>query len=319
MLDELSKLHTHVSKRLFVTALVGVITILVIFAGSLWYSAKPATSAVETFRDCLDCPVLVGMPSGQFIRGSSKSEQPRRTNEGPQLWVRFFRPYAIGAFEVTREEWAVFVKDTGYAESRMCILHDGTRQPYPQGDAWAKSGIAQTDRDPVVCISPQDARAYTAWLSRRTGKQYRLPTESEWEYAARAGTTTPFWWGDKIDTARANCNGCGSLWDFRSTAPVGSFKPNPAGLYDMNGNAWEITEDCYVESLYRAPVDGSAERHSDCKAAAIRGGAWDVEPIFLRSAARAPMPLLVGTNYVGFRVARDIEPTETHIKTPVWR
>ncbi|WP_341915893.1 formylglycine-generating enzyme family protein [Ferrovibrio terrae] len=298
------------------------VAVIAVISLGLWSAYTPAgfkPAAPTGFRDCPDCPLMVAMPAGVFDRGSPKSEQPRRTNENPVITVRIFKPYAIGAFEITRADWAIYAKDTGYAAATTCVLHHGSQQAYPAGDAWRNPGIQQTEQDPVVCVSWQEARAYADWLSKRTGQVYRLPTESEWEYAARAGTKSPYGWGDALGTNRANCRGCGSRWDNVSTAPVGSFPPNRAGLHDMAGNVWEMVEDCYLENLYTAPVYGNAARVTGCQNATLRGGSWDVEPLFVRSAARAAIPMTARMSYVGFRLVREIDPADSAIVIPQWR
>jgi formylglycine-generating enzyme required for sulfatase activity len=149
---------------------------------------------------------------------------------------------------------------------------------------------------------------YVAWLSRMTGKEYRLLTEAEWEYAARAGTTTAYYWGDWIGKNNANCNSCGSEWDGMQTAPVGSFKPNGFGLYDMHGNVWQWVEDCYHGNYDGAPEDGSAWPGGDCNYRIDRGGSWEFDPENLRAASRDKSPSVLRINNLGFRVARTLTP-----------
>jgi formylglycine-generating enzyme required for sulfatase activity len=153
-----------------------------------------------------------------------------------------------------------------------------------------------------------DATAYADWLSAKTGKPYRLLTEAEWEYAARAGSSTSYSWGNDIGTANANCNGCGSQWDDKLTAPVGSFKPNAFGLYDMHGNVWQWVEDCYEGKYNGAPTDGSAHAPDDCERRVVRGGSWEIKPQYLRSASRAGGIAISRQKTVGFRLARTLNP-----------
>jgi formylglycine-generating enzyme required for sulfatase activity len=164
----------------------------------------------------------------------------------------------------------------------------------------------------VINVSWDDAQRYVAWLSRITGKKYRLLSEAEYEYAARAGTQTAYPWGDDIKLngkAMANCNGCGSQWDSKQTAPVGSFPPNAFLLYDMVGNVWEWTEDCYNNSYKGAPADGSAwTNEGDCNARVVRGGSWLNDPGDLRSAPRAGSSTDNRIDYIGFRVAQTLNP-----------
>jgi formylglycine-generating enzyme required for sulfatase activity len=161
---------------------------------------------------------------------------------------------------------------------------------------------------PVINVNWNDAQRYVAWFSRMTGKTYRLLTEAEWEYAARAGTTTAYYWGDTIDTGKANCNGCGSRWDNRESSPVGSFEPNVLGLYDMAGNVWQWVQDCFRDNYNGAPVDGSAWMNGECGQHVIRGGSWIDPPRDLRSAFRLGVETENGATYLGFRVARSLAP-----------
>jgi formylglycine-generating enzyme required for sulfatase activity len=157
-------------------------------------------------------------------------------------------------------------------------------------------------------VSWQDAQQYAAWLSKVTGKSYRLLTEAEWEYAARAGTTTPYYWGDVIGTANANCNGCGSEWDNKQPAPVGSFAPNAFGLYDMAGNVSQWVQDCYHVDYNGAPIDGSAWTSGNCKQQVARGGSWVSPPQSLRSASRQWSLSDFRSGSLGFRVGRTLGP-----------
>jgi formylglycine-generating enzyme required for sulfatase activity len=174
------------------------------------------------------------------------------------------KPFAISKFPITNREWkeCVAAKACGY-------------EPLGNDDA------------PVANVSWDDAREFVKWLSKVTQKEYRLPSEAEWEYAARGGTTTARWWGETIGAGNANCNGCGSKFDYRLLADVDSFAPNPFGLYGVLGNAWEWTQDCWHESYVGAPGDGSPWTVPFCNRHVIRGGSWDNLPVFIRSAARA--------------------------------
>jgi formylglycine-generating enzyme required for sulfatase activity len=159
----------------------------------------------------------------------------------------------------------------------------------------------------VINVSWDNAKTYVAWLTEQTGKTYRLLSEAEYEYSARAGTQTAYPWGKDIGQNNANCKGCGSQWDGEQTAPVGSFKPNAFGLNDMVGNVWEWVEDCYRDNYDNAPTDGSAWiKGGDCKYRVIRGGAWNVTPDGLRSANRSRVSADDRRYYVGFRVARTL-------------
>jgi formylglycine-generating enzyme required for sulfatase activity len=293
---------------------------------------SPATQASQTFRDCSDCPEMVVVPAGTFLMGSSEAETARDLHsnipqdeigtaryafaeEHPQHAVNIGRSLALGKYHVTREEFAAFVRDTGYATRGGCTLFANHRYEQRADAGWQNPGFIQTDRDPVVCVSRQDAKAYVAWLNEKVRGQrptirddgpYRLPSEDEWEYAARAGTRTARWWGDVVGSGQANCDGCGSRWDKKQTAPVGSFQPNPFGLFDMLGNAWEWTEDCWNKNYLGAPADGSAWTSGTCESHVLRGGSWSNVPWVLRSAGRTRSASDKRTNYIGFRVARTL-------------
>jgi formylglycine-generating enzyme required for sulfatase activity len=258
---------------------------------------KPASA----FRDCRDCPEMLVVPAGSFMMGSPDSEPGRFDNEGPQHRVTLVRAFAIGKYEVTVAEFRAFENDSGID------LGGGDGSSGSDCD-WQAPDFSQTDRHPVVCMSWHDANAYVAWLSQKTGKRYRLLTESEWEYAARAGTATSYFWGsDPRDLCEyANGNGTTCQDGYDDTAPVGSYKPNAFGLYDMAGNAWEWVQDCFSVSYERTPIDGSAATDVVCAARALRGGSWYYNPQNLRSANRQGWPVRRRENDFGFRVARTL-------------
>jgi formylglycine-generating enzyme required for sulfatase activity len=193
----------------------------------------------EQFWECLDCPEMVVIPEGEFMMGSPKNEKGHDPNEEPRHIVRIAKPFAVSKFDVTFAEWDACFSVGG-------CLH------WPNDYDWGRV------RRPVISVSWNDAKAYVAWLSKMTGKEYRLLTEAEWEYAARANTTTAYSWGNEIGKYNTNCNGCGSGWDGSKTAPVGSFSPNAFGIYDMFGNVWDWVEDCFHNNYQGAPTDGSA-------------------------------------------------------------
>ncbi len=272
-------------------------------------SALPAIDATHSgavFQDCPDCPQMVPVPPGQFLMGSPLDEPGRFDAEGPQHSVSV-RAVAFGRYLVTVQEFSAFVRETGY-ETGPC--------DWPSGTNWQSSGFVP--HGPVVCVNWHDAQAYIAWLNGKVRKPattgqagpYRLPSEAEWEYAARAGTTTSRWWGEAIGTGNADCNGCGSAWDNKQIAPVGSFAANPFGLFDMLGNVWQWTADCWNESYAGAPADGSAWRSGDCGKRVLRGGSWSNLPKFVRSAARNQESVESRSrdyaNYAGFRVVRSL-------------
>ena len=254
----------------------------------------------ERIRDCDECPELVVVPSGSFEMGSPSSEEGRHEDEGPVHRVRIAEPFAVGVHEVTRGQWRRFVEETGHSSGHSCWTYEGGEWAERSGRSWRNPGFSQGEEHPVVCVSWEDARAYVEWLSRKTGKGYRLLSESEWEYVARAGTSTPFHTGRTISTEQANFRHRGK------TVPVGEFPANRFGLHDVHGNVWEWVEDCWHDSYHGAPRDGSAWESGNCSRRVLRGGSWDIKPWSLRSASRNRS----GTGYrfilVGFRVARTL-------------
>jgi formylglycine-generating enzyme required for sulfatase activity len=293
----------------------------------------------QTFRDCPDCPEMVVIPAGSFMMGSPASELGRYDGEEPQRRVSI-RQFAVGKFDVTRGQWAAFVSATNRSTAPGCAWtgRPGIRPPWatdPDG-SWRSLGFAQDDTHPVVCITWYDAQDYVHWLSQRTGHTYRLLTEAEWEYAARAGTTTPYPWGSSASYEYANygadvcCSGLASGRDqWVNTSPVGSFPSNAFGLYDMHGNVLQWVQDCFASSYAGLPADGSAYEMDvqlkltgrlaqlsgtkSCSYRMVRGGDWGNPPRMIRSASRnfGPGPGATLQEYrsggVGFRVARTLD------------
>ncbi|MBV8751938.1 MAG: SUMF1/EgtB/PvdO family nonheme iron enzyme [Hyphomicrobiales bacterium] len=249
--------------------------------------AERALKPGDSFKECAeDCPQMVVVPAGEFIMGSPASERGRVKTEQPQHKVVLARPFAVAKFAVTFDDWDA------------CVA-------YGNCDPRVNTSFGR-GRQPVVNVSWDDARDYAAWLSRMTGKPYRLLSEAEFEYAARAGTRTAYPWGDAIGRNNANCEGCGSRWDGAQPAPVGSFAANRFGLYDMHGNVWQWTEDCDHGNYQGAPEDGSAWiEGSDCQRV-IRGGSWESAPRLLRSALRYAAARDIRNGRLGFRVARTL-------------
>ena len=231
---------------------------------------------------------MIVVPSGEFVMGSPGSEKGRAGDEGPQQKVTITRSVAVSRFDITFSDW-----DT-------CVSVGGCPQV---GDA----GMGRTTK-PVIYVTWYDAKQYVAWLSQMTGQPYRLLSEAEWEYAARAGTQSAYSWGNEIGTGNANCNGCGSIWDNRQTSPVGVFRPNAFGLYDMHGNVRQWVEDCYRGSLDGVPADGSAQTSGECINHVLRGGSWFDYPGVLRSASRLGFLPEDRNDHVGFRIGRTIAP-----------
>jgi formylglycine-generating enzyme required for sulfatase activity len=231
---------------------------------------------------------MVVIPAGQFIMGSPPSEAGRQADEGPQHVVNIANSFAVSKFELTFDEWDACVAGGGCA-TRI-----------------SDSGWGRGER-PAINVSWEDAQSYVSWLSRITGKPYRLLTEAEYEYAARAGTMTAYPWGDNVGPNNANCNGCGSKWDNAQTAPVGSFAANGFGLYDMMGNVFEWVQDCYHDSYNGAPANGSAWiNDSTCDTRVVRGSSWSYSPRYLRAANRHSDSASSRDDDLGFRVARTL-------------
>ncbi len=274
--------------------------------------STPAPAPGTAFRDCPGCPEMVALPPGRFMMGTAAAAARRErlldrvgAMEQPQHAVTVQGNLAIGKFDVTREEFAHFVTATGYAGANGCYLWTVGDYAFDARKSWRDPGFAQTERDPVVCVNMQDVDAFIAWMVQTTGKSYRLPTEAEWEYAARAGTKTLRWWGNPIGSGNADCGGCGSRWDAKSTAPAGSFAANPFGLYDVLGNAWQWTADCWNNSYDHAPNDASVRVVSgQCGGRVLRGGSWVEVPRLVRAARRLRHPIPRRQNNVGFRVLR---------------
>ncbi|MBI3675297.1 MAG: formylglycine-generating enzyme family protein [Proteobacteria bacterium] len=270
------------------------------------------------FQECRNCPVMVAIPGGRFVMGSPQNEPGRFDAEGPQHAVSV-KAFALGKFDITSEQFLIFLKDTGY-QPKPCnpILNMSWRSP-GEGLAYTPTEF-EPPRWPAVCLDWHDAEAFVAWLNTQVRKEhpalgnrdgpYRLPSEAEWEYAARAGTTTARWWGEDIGSGHANCNGCGSTWDNHLLNDVSGFPPNPFGLYGMLGTAWQWTADCWHPSYVDAPTDSRVWQSKNCTKHVIRGGSWDNVPIFVRSAARSASVANGGeydySSLAGFRVARDL-------------
>jgi formylglycine-generating enzyme required for sulfatase activity len=255
-------------------------------------------------RDCAGCTTMIAVPAGRFVMGSPGTEPGHSDAESPVHEVAVMA-FEIGANDVTRAEFAAFVAATGYdTRDAKCDWRA------PKSHAVAMN---QTDRDPVVCVNWNDAQAYVAWLSKKSGRTYRLPSEAEWEYAARAGSRTARPWGAVLTRDNANYGTdpcCGAFaqgadkWLY--TSPVGSFPPNRFGLSDMIGNVWQWVEDCGHDDYAGAPADGTVWAGGDCSTHIVRGGAWFQGPESARSAARAADKTDFRIGDIGFRVARSL-------------
>jgi formylglycine-generating enzyme required for sulfatase activity len=257
----------------------------------------PGAGKTEWFQDFAGAPEMVVIPADSFMMGSPESEPERLSGEGPQHKVTIAKPFAVGRFALTFDEWDA-------------ALAAGGVQHKPRDQGWGRG------RRPVINVSWDDAKAYIAWLNGQVaGKPYRLLSEAEWEYACRAGTDMPFWWGSSITPEQANYNGNyvyaggGAKGEYRQkTVPVESFEANPWGLYQVHGNVWEWCEDCWNGAYYGAPCDGSAWTTGDNEARLIRGGSWFRAPQYLRAARRDWEFARMGDDTIGFRLARTLTP-----------
>ena len=247
-----------------------------------------AASPGRVFRDCPVCPVMVEVPAGTYLMGSSDSEGA--PDERPRHGVTIGSPIAVGAYEVTFAEWD------------SCVERQRCREHHADDRGWGRG------RRPVVDVNWEDAREYARWLSEETGERYRLLSEAEWEYLARAGAQTARHWGpddsEQCRYANGNDESVQCSDGYERTAPVGSFEPNALGLYDMIGNVIEWTDDCWNGNYKGAPVDGGAWHSGDCSRRVLRGGSWSLRPGHLRSAVRAAIPAGERLFSLGFRVAR---------------
>lgn len=271
------------------------------------------------FRECAECPVMVGIPAGKFVMGSPANEVGRFDNEGPQRVVAV-TAFAMAKYAVSSGEFLAFLRATGHRPAPCNALLDL---------GWKVQGhLAYAPHDqeppdwPAVCLDRRDALAYAAWINARaraanprlTGDPYRLPSEAEWEYAARGGARTARWWGEEIGSGNANCNGCGSVYDRTLLAPVHAFRANPFGLSGMLGNAWEWVADCWHPDHVGAPATGGVRPGGDCTRHVLRGGSWSNLPVFVRAAARTSAPdnsadPKTASDYSSmatFRLARDL-------------
>ena len=265
--------------------------------GVLGPQARQIRYVGDIFRDCPNCPEMVVLPAGFFLMGSPPDAawSPDVSQEQPYHPVTIAEPFAVGRYEVTFDEWDA------------CVAEGGCNCYEPEDENWGRG------RRPVINVSWAEAQDYLYWLSQKTGKSYRLLSEAEWEYAVRAGTTTEYYWGD-YKRAHAICayaNVGESAFDCDGkdmTLPVGSFRPNPFGLYDMIGNVQEWTADCWNDTYDGAPADGRAWLQGDCTLRVTRGRSFywkDRYSSDFRSAARN-MARPWGNTYIGFRVAREM-------------
>jgi len=307
-----------------------VIGVLCLAALGMSPARAGARTVGRSFRDCSNiCPEMVVVPQGRFTMGVPPGEEeplnlpnPYSGHSVPQHVVAIRHGFAIGKFDVTRDEYAQFVAETMRPDLDSCVTVNASGTGFITANGnWHAPGFPQTGRDPVVCVSPDDAQAYVSWLSVRAGHVYRLPTEAEWEYAARAGTTTARYGSDNpaelcrytniadLDFSEQHASvsvplPCRDGYAF--TSPVGSFPPNQFGLYDMLGNVLNWNEDCWNPNYSGAPTDGTAWLTGNCSRRVARGGSWDMDLRAARSAMRRALPTSFRNTTFGFRVARTL-------------
>lgn len=325
--------------------------------------SQPDQSPLPTFRDCAECPEMAIVPKGSFMMGATDQEEQHMfidhvAAEHPRHEVTIDYSFAIGRFEVTTEQFDAYVKETGSEVGGICSIRliekgpnaltfTGTRHPEAEkyevspfhaiitDGSYAQPGLPITGQQPAVCVSRLEILGYLDWLSQKTGRTYRLPSEAEWEYAARAGTDTVAFWGDSLDEACLYANFADRTSGYQAgiaapcaesirpewTAPVGSYKPNPWGLHDMAGNVQELVEDCRYETYEGAPGDGSAWTEPDCSLFVARGGDYELMHVSMRASerlfwgyvpeVRTPYGADEGdhgrSNVGGFRVAADLD------------
>lgn len=229
---------------------------------------------------------MVVVPAGEFLMGSPPSEKGRNPDEGPQRKVAFAKPFAVGKYEVTFAQWDACVAEQGCTHK-------------PGDNEWGRG------KRPVINVSWADAKQFVAWLAKKTGKPYRLPSEAEWEYAARGNTITRYWWGNEVGVALANCRDCGGNQDRTTPLPVQSFKPNPFGLYDVNGGVGQWVADCWFPNYQGASSDGRAREQKNCQQRVLRGGSFRTDRNGISVAARNYYDASVRYIEHGFRVAAD--------------
>lgn len=256
---------------------------------------EQALLAKDQFKECDRCPEMIVVPSGSFTMGSPENEISRINDEGPLHVVTFARPFAVGKYAVTFDDWDA------------CLADRGCRGYRPDDLGWGRG------KRPVINLRCEDAEAYIEWLKQTTLRNYRFLSEAEFEYIARAGTQSPFWTGPTITSEQANYDGefpysSGPRGIFRKrTVPVGYFPPNQWGLHEIIGNVFTWTGDCYHRTYVGAPTDGRAWVNEDCERIVFRGGAWKFPPWHLRSAARGWIAVNKTSDVVGLRVARTLQ------------
>jgi len=303
---------------------------IVLLASAGVEAADVSPAASETFRDCPGCPEMVVVPAGSFVLGTPATggDAAETRAEAQATVIRIARPFALGRHEVTRGEFAEFVRESGYEVKPGCRTWDAALGRFNDDGrrTWQDPGVPAepTDQHPVTCVAWADAQAYARWLAQKTDRRYRLPSEAEWEYAARAGTTTLRFWGDAPEDGcefantydvsargayRLGWPNAGCTDGYADVAPVGQFRANGFGLHDMIGNVWEWTEDCSTGSYIGRPKDGTAWTWlGGCKRRVMRGGGWITAPERSRSGFHGDGDDTDRADFAGFRVAADLEP-----------
>jgi formylglycine-generating enzyme required for sulfatase activity len=285
-------------------------------------SAQRGYAVGSNFKDCAACPEMIVVPPGTFQMGRDGGTEDENRYQGPVRTVKIGYRFALGRTEVTNAQYAAFVQATGHKNETPCnTWSPEARRVVPNPEvSWSKPGYVYLPNQPVACVSWTDAKAYLAWLSEKTGETYRLPSEAEWEYAARAGETGLYIWGDDASAACRFANvydqsaddgsrpfrplGCDD--GFAKAAPVAQFAPNAFGLHDMSGNVWEWVEDCYQMPYPPTPVDGSPQLSQGCDRRGVKGGSWGTNIVRHMPTFRGRDPVGLTTQLFGFRVARDV-------------
>lgn len=272
----------HVDRLAEMTAAVAVASISVFLMSTQVIGAELKTG--DVIQDCDVCPKMVLVPAGKFVMGAVKGKK----REKPAHEVTIPEPFAISKYEITWDEWKACIADGG-------CTHE------PDDHKWGRGNR------PIINIKWEHANNYVKWLTKKTGHTYRLATEAEWEYAARAGTSTNYWWGDKLKKNYANCRKCGTKWSGKKSAPVGSFPPNPWGIHDMHANIWEWTADCWNPNHDGAPDDGSVRSEGECAKRVVRSGSWYYYPKLAHSQSRDKFAADLFSYNIGIRTVRELK------------
>jgi formylglycine-generating enzyme required for sulfatase activity len=271
--------------------------ITIVAAVMFVYSDSAKSQTADSFRDCRDCPEMVEIPKGSFLMGLDIG----RDDQKPMHRITINYRIAVGKYEITLRQFEVFLKETNFSPNNGCVVYDLPSFNMNLAKSWADPDFKQNANHPVVCVNWHDAQAYVGWLSAKTGKKYRLLSESEWEYAARAGSVAKYAFGDTIDSKKANYGD-----EFRRTTPVGSYPGNKFGMHDMHGNAAEWVTDCWADNYEHTPVTGGPMTEGSCQNRVLRGGTWNNQAQYLRSAFRNGYFADFRLSGIWFRVAREL-------------